>query len=359
MEQAINIEQLLSKGHYKIPLYQRNFAWEKEEIQQLLEDILTSNINSNYYLGTLVLSDFNGSYEIIDGQQRFTVLHLINAYLNDHYENLTKKTNIYFEARPNIQRLLSDLAENNCDEIDIDKYLNVKGEGINAIMEGLQSIKDFFSTKTKEDKDAFKERFYKEVNIFEIFLPQNTNLNHYFEVMNNRGEQLEKHEILKAKFIGNIDTNTSEEKGKKEIQKAIFSQIWDACADMNSHVKANFPKKMSKKLFNDDIEGFPTKDAVLKNDIFTNSNNEHENKESTITQIIEDYNLPEEFNQEKKEDPPERFKSIINFSNFLLQFLKLYQTERDISLDDKFLLKEFCYPDNLSDSINFIVNLLR
>ncbi len=60
-------------------------------------------------------------------------------------------------------------------------------------------------------------------------VPKDVDLNHYFEVMNSRGEQLEKHEIVKAKlseqFMGD---NTSMEK---------FSRIWEACSDMCFYVQ--------------------------------------------------------------------------------------------------------------------------
>ena len=56
------------------------------------------------------------------------------------------------------------------------------------------------------DVDKFKEYFLNHVHIIHYRVPKDVDLNHYFEVMNSRGEQLEKHEIVKAKlseqFIG-------------------------------------------------------------------------------------------------------------------------------------------------------------
>ena len=55
-------EMLNSKEHYLIPMYQRNYAWGNEEIEQLIVDIIDAQINSKtsdghkkYYLGTLVV----------------------------------------------------------------------------------------------------------------------------------------------------------------------------------------------------------------------------------------------------------------------------------------------------------------
>lgn len=61
---------------YVIPLYQRAFAWEDEEISQLIEDIKDFT-EDNYYIGSLVVNKNGNQYEVIDGQQRLTALFLL------------------------------------------------------------------------------------------------------------------------------------------------------------------------------------------------------------------------------------------------------------------------------------------
>ena len=66
-----------TSNKYIIPLYQRNYAWGKEQIEALIQDIYEAykNQSSNYYIGSLVvLRRHNGDYEVIDGQQRLTTL---------------------------------------------------------------------------------------------------------------------------------------------------------------------------------------------------------------------------------------------------------------------------------------------
>ena len=48
-------------------------------------------------------------------------------------------------------------------------------------------------------KNGLKNKF-STVTIIRTQVPQNIDLNHYFEIMNTRGEQLELHEIVKARF---------------------------------------------------------------------------------------------------------------------------------------------------------------
>ena len=65
---------------YEVPIYQRNYAWEKEEISALVHDVYNaiSSKKENYYIGTLV-SFYKGDriYEVIDGQQRLTTIFLV------------------------------------------------------------------------------------------------------------------------------------------------------------------------------------------------------------------------------------------------------------------------------------------
>lgn len=63
---------------YKIPIYQRNYAWEREEIRALINDVYDSMTKSVYYIGTLVTYKRDENiYEVIDGQQRLTTIDIM------------------------------------------------------------------------------------------------------------------------------------------------------------------------------------------------------------------------------------------------------------------------------------------
>lgn len=53
---------------YIIPLYQRAYAWEDKQLVQLIEDINDVAEDSNYYIGSLIVSKQFGRYEVVDGQ---------------------------------------------------------------------------------------------------------------------------------------------------------------------------------------------------------------------------------------------------------------------------------------------------
>ncbi len=91
-----NIEQLLSQGPFAIDEYQREYGWSKENIEQLLADLLTQFKNSyktgdrtdavaaygDYFLGSIIVGKRENTKFLIDGQQRVTSLTLLLIYLH-------------------------------------------------------------------------------------------------------------------------------------------------------------------------------------------------------------------------------------------------------------------------------------
>jgi hypothetical protein len=374
---SLNIQTLLSEDKYLIPLYQRNYAWGRDEIQQLLNDIMQTE--GNYYLGTLVVYKRGSGlasemFEIIDGQQRHTTLSIINAVLKNKLNSLAiEKRNLYFEGREKSENIIDELLRDNSSFVRIKEH-PTKDKSIMNILDAVNVVEEFIKLESEKKIDEsikgvkkfelveFANRFYTEVIIFRAELPVGTNLNHYFEIMNNRGEQLEMHEILKAAFMKKIANN--------KMQK-FFAIVWDACSVMNSHVIMNFKtnnydnyKGDRKELFGDNYEEIPTKESIceLLNRMIVSDVEEAVSSKlgynpDSILGILRDHSLPDRFNQNKKDDITEKFTSVIDFPNFLLQVYKL--EKKDVKLDDKFLLEDFGYPNNLPDSIDFIVNLLK
>src|SRR6266508_1009681 len=75
---------------YKVPVYQRDFAWTYEEIDILWEDITSAVLSgrNEYFLGAIVVSpsDDDKTREIVDGQQRLAVLSMMFAAIADEWK---------------------------------------------------------------------------------------------------------------------------------------------------------------------------------------------------------------------------------------------------------------------------------
>ena len=221
-----NLGELLDgRARFRIPLYQRSYAWGEREIDQLLEDLwlaFTSK-RKNYYLGTLVVMQREGNVlEVVDGQQRLTTLTLLFRHLfHSVHLGLIKTCPLCFENRPDASRFL-------------DAFFCV---GNTAIEEGEQSFLEKpavramaaaclrFTTYTfyKEEEAIAAERPYakpegafctflkEQVLLYQITLPERTDIAKYFEVMNNRGVQLADVDVVKSRLMQQYKDKESQE----------------------------------------------------------------------------------------------------------------------------------------------------
>lgn len=309
-------------GKYKIPIYQRNYAWKEPQIRQLIRDIYDycgeKNKEKKYYIGTLVVRpDKENTFEVIDGQQRLTTLSMLVAYLKKVSNNTQEsektelKNTITFQCRQVSTNSLNKIWGKNSS----DDY-----EATDPILAGYQILKKSFEDivgKTSEDGTNEKYLAYllEHVIIYQIPVPEDTDLNHYFEIMNTRGEQLEKHEILKAKLLSVFKYNT----GTIEF----YSRIWDACSDMGKYLcpKTLLPDPQDKTHDKGNNEENFTIKSIIENTDGKPGNNNGQN------------------NSQEDNNAKDRYRSIIDFPNFLLMVLKLMDDET--VLDDKKLLDEF------------------
>ena len=208
---------------YTIPLYQRAYAWEDKQLVQLIEDIQDVAENAHYYIGSLIVSKQSGKYEVVDGQQRLTSLYLLLNCLG-----IRVKPTLTFACREKSNYTLRNIEElllENRSKLDMDRVESGIQRGVKILSHELGKA-DF-------DKESFIKKLAK-VIVYRIEVPENTDLNRYFEIMNTRGEQLEQHDILKATLMSYLSD---------ESEKRLFAKIWDACSDMTGYVQMHFVSK--------------------------------------------------------------------------------------------------------------------
>lgn len=365
----LNIKSLLSEGRYIIPIYQRNYDWGEKEALQLIEDITdyaSSNSSKNYYIGSVIVfvryKDGQEYFEIIDGQQRLTTLTILLSLLRSFNEckvslSWFDKSNLLYDHRHEAEEAIRRLSEN--------QLYNNHGSG---------SITEVYRIMQKNILNILKEKgitlidfvnyLLSKVIIMRIPVPKDTELNHYFEIMNSRGEQLEKHEVLKASLMNCIDKR----------YHLLFNDIWEACSDMDTYVQMKFKPQIRTVLFSKNWADLTEKkfdeiyiDYIGIVDWDDDKEETSEYVSRTIEKLFEDatnnvkYTIPDD-SEEKGND---RFGSIINFSNFLLHTLKIMyffdeneykeSIDKEIKLDDKRLIDIFStVVDSCKDKSGFV-----
>ena len=316
------------ESKYLIPIYQRNYAWGEKEIVALLDDI--SSNDNEYFIGSLVVREKDGVFEVIDGQQRLTTLYLTLRYLKHDIKDKLK-----FEARQKSNETLEKI----CDD---DKLANLPSS---EIVNGFKIIENYFS-KNKKD-ESFKSKILK-AQILRVPVPNDADLNHFFEIMNTRGEQLEAHQIVKAKIL-----EVLEEKARK-----IAALVWDACADMDRYVQMSFKKKLREQIFGNEWDKICNENELFEIPIEEDSDVEGR----LLSEILDNKNLTSE-KTTQDEGENERFSSIINFPNFLLQVNAVMSNNtsstNELLYDKKLIDNLEKYFDNSENAKNFIYNLLK
>lgn len=305
---------------YKIPIYQRNYAWEREEIRALINDVYDSMTKSVYYIGTLVTYKRDENiYEVIDGQQRLTTIYIILKALGIE----TIGNHLTYSARKISATTIEKMP----------KFSEEKDQGIvDGFNYAKEALKDIVGEK-KADMEAFQDFFLNKVHIIHYRVPKDVDLNHYFEVMNSRGEQLEKHEIIKAKLSNQLTGDDD------AMQK--FSRIWEACSDMGFYIQQKLP---DINVFGKTMEYF----VIESFDEFPSSNVGSSSSlgMKTISELL--YSPIRMIDKYGEIDNNDHFQPIIDFPNFLLIVLKITRLRNEddfdplsFTLDDKELIKEF------------------
>ena len=326
---SLSVNRLLNEDTYAIPLYQRNFAWTYDEIEQLLNDVADAfqEKRDNYYIGTLVVNEENGLFKIIDGQQRTTALNLIALALKHEFSfDRLKAVNLTFPARrksnENIQKLFTKEKISEDDE--------------NELTRGYRHAKDALKKVIEErqlDPQPLFHYLFDNVIIFRSILPKDLDLNLYFERFNSRGEQLEAHEILKAQMIAKF--------GEDQETAQKFARIWDACAEFDKPVASQF--KMRRKR----ADNFQERERIFgwhfSNYSFHNIYDDidfYQNERRKLSDILG--KAINEKNTEVEKDFGD-YTQVIDFPTFLLHVLAIWEGKdtNEVQLDDKKLLALF------------------
>lgn len=334
---------IFTDSNYIIPLYQRAFAWSDKEITQLIDDIYDYDAKK-YYLGSLIVNvNSNGLYEVIDGQQRLTALYLLLNYLGYRWQ----EDRLRYECREKSNYTLNFLNSLLPNEDNRNKFVDE-----DKIEQNLIKGQDIIEQKFRADKidtKRFKEKL-KNVKLFRIEVPPHTDLNRYFEIMNVRGEQLEQHDILKAKLMKPLGPD----------DQTAFSIVWDACRDMNGYVQMHLSTDNRNLLFgtewndlnSDNIFALRPEKHKKSNENVETGNYEDAAESRSAIEIIEDNKIDVNATDDGEDEKGQRvrFEGIItNFSVFLMHVLKVYAADElgesslisDDQTDDKKLLKVF------------------
>jgi hypothetical protein len=225
--------------NFNIPIYQRLYVWGEDQVLTLLNDLANAYERKAdlFFLGGTLLVEQDGEtgrhFDLIDGQQRFTTLWLLcHVWRNSLKPFLTVKSGdrneprLRFAIRPEVNRFLEDLAFGPGGRSDTSEEATLRMRTAMDLMDSLFERRPLpQGVASKEDHLAGLAEFvFTKVRFVITSVPLETDLNKLFEVINNRGVQLQHHEILKARMLDALP----------ESERGPYAVLWEACADMEN-----------------------------------------------------------------------------------------------------------------------------
>jgi hypothetical protein len=262
--QLFTLSKIFTERLFRIPDYQRGYAWTEPQLKDFWSDIQQIEPGGNHYTGVLTLEtvpnevyqnweddtwiiDSKG-YEplyVVDGQQRLTTsIILIQAILEstekDNPLNYTSKEDIqqkfifdsknkgisrsyifgYEKDNPSYEYLKTKIFKETSSQFKSEETIYTNN---------LLSAKEFFEQQIKELTHTQKEELYKKVTqhlLFNIFtISKEVDVCVAFETMNNRGKPLSYLELLKNRLIY-LSIKLKETEYEKEKLRRSINDCW-------------------------------------------------------------------------------------------------------------------------------------
>lgn len=201
---SIKIKDFFNGRYFEIPKYQRGFAWERQNIRDLFDDVIESiESKSNHYIGTIVLSKSDEDDElfyVVDGQQRITTITLI---INALISNLAKKDSHFyhrFYIKESNRYRLTPLGRDNAFFTNVlqKKTVIPQNKSQRYLQEAIEEIT--FKMDAISDKLKFLKSIEK-LEIMEFVENSEGDAIRIFQTVNDRGKPLSNMEKAKSLLI--------------------------------------------------------------------------------------------------------------------------------------------------------------
>ncbi|WP_310991476.1 DUF262 domain-containing protein [Aequorivita marina] len=246
-----SIHELLERNFF-IPAYQRGYRWNKQQVEDLLNDIYTFSVKTNktegefYCLQPIVVkkheakdTETKGKWEVVDGQQRLTTLRIILSYLIKEHLNgkaLEKEYGkglfkIEYQTREGISAFLDAIPLGNRENIDyyhISKAYEYVSDWFNN-QEQPRSVREAI-LNTLVHKYGDKKNLYGVVQVIWYQINQKENPIDTFIRINLGKIPLTNSELIKALFLQERFFGTNNKDNENEIGRLKQLEIaneWD------------------------------------------------------------------------------------------------------------------------------------
>ncbi len=269
-----NLKNILvnDEKFYQIPDYQRPYSWDKDNLSDLIDDLVTSYLrdkSEDYFCGSLVLVHGENSdrYDIIDGQQRTTTFTILASVIKVlYFKELSKKAKGYIveaiqdrydEERRKLTLLTDSRYQNIFEQTVLQNIEFIETKHIensfpdNRYLQNAHYLKEFLIKAISDNSieiDDFVIWLYEHVVLTVITCPTQDSAIQIFNVLNDRGMPLSPIDILKSSLMNKIKDNREDRATFKSDWESIVSSLQEAELDVESMLTNYFYYKTATGL---------------------------------------------------------------------------------------------------------------
>ena len=238
---------LNTSRQFIVPIFQRNYSWQKSQYEQLWFDILRASKfkeKQNHFIGSIVYIDMGTpagrpqQLLLIDGQQRLTTISILLCAIKDYVQKFNLETNLINLAKIRNQFLY------NSDEIDEDRYkllLNVQDKEtyiklidntiftVNKPATNIIKCYEFFYERIEDFIKQYGQIDEIYAGIFKLSLvsisldKDSDNPQMIFESMNSTGKDLSQTDLLRNYLLMDLTP---------EKQTRLYKTYWKSMEEL-------------------------------------------------------------------------------------------------------------------------------
>ena len=236
------IRELFTGVKYTIHYYQREYQWQRKQIEELIEDLTSEFFEhyseedelkqvgnyGHYFMGSVVLTEDDNA--IIDGQQRLTSLSLLLMYLYHRLDDTEDKAEVFtlfYSKKAGEKTYNIDVPERRqcLDAIRGGQEFEPDGqsESVQNIYARYQDIKELMDDKVDERAlPFFKDWLIDNVDFIRILAQTEQDAHKIFVSMNDRGLSLTPTEMLKGYLLSMISDDAERFQANEIWKKQIL-----------------------------------------------------------------------------------------------------------------------------------------
>ena len=290
--EELNVRSLLAYDqHYEIPLFQRDFSWTDENINEFIADLLlhyTESRNEQYYFGIIFLhvTDDKDKFIVIDGQQRLTTTLIFLIAARDLFEELHLRSsvdqlnqNIFYDKSSRIPRLKLNNRNNKyfinniinkSQDNDGSQYVAETNEKLKkTYVKIYEKLKTMVDNSKNGDVDVYGlVNYFLKNFIITVNTIQEKDKHRVFDSVNNKGLKLSENDFVKNSLFEILERNNEDLEYYHDQWAQMLNNIENARIDINKFLRdylIAYHKRVRKKYVSQTIL------ELVKNDIWSPS----------------------------------------------------------------------------------------